>query len=80
MLKGIANGSVVTRCPATLISFSATSPYPSRSMSRLITWGSASVWQPFKGDRTNAVQCSDKCALAHDSHEEEPPHYASGSR
>lgn len=43
MLKGIANGSVVTRCPATLMSFAATSPYPSRSMSRLITWGSASV-------------------------------------
>ena len=43
MLKGIANGSVVTRWPATLMSREARSPYPSRSIKRLITWGSASV-------------------------------------
>ena len=43
MLKGIASGSVVTRCPAMLISPDASFPYPSRSINRLITCGSASV-------------------------------------
>ena len=43
MLKGIASESVVTRCPATLISPDASFPYPSRSIKRLFTCGSASV-------------------------------------
>lgn len=51
MLKGMARGSVVTRCPATLIRLAASSPKPSRSINKLITCGSASVCTKTKQKR-----------------------------